>query len=51
MAELSSAQYAVLTGDYVTAKTQATRAVAKLPKGSPAHAKAEDIANYEPLRK
>ncbi len=51
MAELSAAQYAFHTGDFVTARTQASRALAKLPKGSGAFSKAEDIYNHEVERK
>jgi predicted Zn-dependent protease len=50
MAELSAAQYAFHTGDFVTARTQASRALAKLPKGSGPFNKAEDIFNHEPTR-
>jgi predicted Zn-dependent protease len=50
MAELSAAQAAFLEGDLVTAQTQATRAMQKLPAGSPARLRAEDIVNYRPPR-
>lgn len=50
MAELSAAQAAFLEGDLVTAQTQATRAAQKLPAGSPAKLRAEDIVNYRPPR-
>jgi predicted Zn-dependent protease len=50
MAELSQAQAAFLEGDLVVAQTQATRAMQKLPKGSPAALRADDIVNYRPPR-
>jgi predicted Zn-dependent protease len=50
MAELSAAQYAHLTGDWAVARTQATRAAAKLPKGTPQHRKAQELADFEPNR-
>jgi len=50
MAELSAAQAAFLEGDLVTAQTQATRAAQKLPAGSPAKLRAEDIVNYRAPR-
>ena len=48
MAELSAAQAAFLSGDLVAAQTQASRAIQKLPPGSPAQLRAEDIVNYRP---
>ncbi len=50
MAELSQAQAAFLEGDLVVAHTQATRALQKLPKGSPGALRADDIVNYRPPR-
>jgi len=50
MAELSAAQAAFLSGDLVSAQTQATRAIQKLPAGSPGKLRAEDIVNYRPPR-
>jgi predicted Zn-dependent protease len=50
MAELSGAQAAFLEGDLVSAQTQATRAMQKLPAGSPGKLRAEDIVNYRPPR-
>jgi predicted Zn-dependent protease len=50
MAELSQAQAAFLEGDLVVAQTQATRALQKLPSGSPAALRADDIVNYRPPR-
>lgn len=50
MAELSAAQAAFIDGDLVVAQTQATRALQKLPKGSPAALRADDIVNYRPPR-
>jgi predicted Zn-dependent protease len=50
MAELSAAQAAFLDGDLVTAQTQATRALQKLPAGSPGALRADDIVNYRPPR-
>lgn len=48
MAEYASAQAAFTAGDFRMAATQATRAMEKLPKGSPGYLKAEDITNYRP---
>ncbi len=48
MAELSSAQAFFNTGDLKNAQTQASRALQKLPQGSPGYLKAEDIFNYRP---
>ena len=48
MAELASAQAFMNTGDFRMAHTQASRAMAKLPPGSPGHLKAEDIMNARP---
>jgi predicted Zn-dependent protease len=50
MAELSAAQFAHMTGDWVTARTQATRAAAKLSRGTPQHRKAQELADFEPNR-
>ena len=50
MAELSAAQAALIDGDLVAAQTQATRALQKLPKGSPGALRADDIVNYRPPR-
>jgi len=48
MAELSSAQAFFNAGDLRNAQTQASRAMQKLPPGSPGYLKAEDIFNYRP---
>jgi predicted Zn-dependent protease len=48
MAELASAQAFFNAGDLRNAHTQASRALQKLPKGSPGYLKAEDIFNYRP---
>jgi predicted Zn-dependent protease len=48
MAELASAQAFFNGGDLKNAQTQASRAMAKLPEGSPGWLKAEDIFNYRP---
>jgi len=48
MAELASAQAYLNSGDVKNAQTQASRAMAKLPKGSTHWLKAEDILNYRP---
>ncbi len=48
MAELSAAQYAFTTGNWTVAHTQASRALAKLPQGSPAALRARDIVEYVP---
>jgi predicted Zn-dependent protease len=48
MAELASAQAFFNAGDLKNAQTQASRAMQKLPQGSPGYLKAEDIFNYRP---
>jgi len=48
MAELSAAQHAFTRGDWTVAHTQASRALAKLPQGSPAALRARDIVEYVP---
>jgi predicted Zn-dependent protease len=48
MAELASAQAFFNVGDLKNAQTQASRAMQKLPQGSPGYLKAEDIFNYRP---
>ena len=48
MAELASAQAFMNGGDLKKAQTQASRAMAKLPPGSPGYLKAEDIMNARP---
>jgi predicted Zn-dependent protease len=48
MAELASAQAFFNAGDLRNAQTQASRAMQKLPRGSPGYLKAEDIFNYRP---
>ena len=48
MAELASAQAFMNAGDFKKAHTQASRAMAKLPPGSPGYLKAEDIMNARP---
>lgn len=47
-AELASAQAFMNAGDLKMAQTQASRAMTKLPPGSPGFLKAEDIFNYRP---
>jgi predicted Zn-dependent protease len=47
-AELAAAQGFFNSGDIKNAQTQASRAMAKLPAGSPGYLKAEDILNYRP---
>ena len=47
-AELAAAQGLFVSGKYVEARTQASRAQAQLPKGSPGWLKADDILNYRP---
>lgn len=48
MAELSAARHAFAKGDWTVAHTQASRALAKLPQGSPAALRARDIVEYVP---
>jgi predicted Zn-dependent protease len=48
MAELAAAQAFMNAGDFKMAHTQASRAMAKLPPGSPGYIKAEDIMNARP---
>lgn len=48
MAAAHSANYYLLIGDYPNAHTQASRAMERLPKGSPSWLKAEDILNARP---
>lgn len=48
MAELSAAQFAFAKGDWTVAHTQASRALGKLPQGSPAALRARDIVDYVP---
>lgn len=48
MAELSAAQHAFAKGDWTVAHTQASRALGKLPQGSPAALRARDIVDYVP---
>ena len=50
MAELSAAQSFFNSGQWSEAASQATRAMSRLPKGSPGWIKAEDIINYRPPR-
>jgi predicted Zn-dependent protease len=50
MAELSAAQSFFNSGQWSEAASQATRAMSRLPKGSPGWIKAEDIVNYRPPR-
>ena len=47
-AELAAAQGLFVSGKYVEARTQASRAQAQLPKSSPGWLKADDILNYRP---
>ena len=47
-AELAAAQGLFVTGKYVEARTQASRAQAQFPTGSPGWLKADDILNYRP---
>jgi predicted Zn-dependent protease len=49
-AELAAAQGYMNSGDIKNAQTQASRAMAKLPAGSPGYLKAEDILTYRPPR-
>jgi predicted Zn-dependent protease len=49
-AELAAAQGFFNSGDIKNAQTQASRAMAKLPPGSGAYLKAEDILNYRPSK-
>jgi predicted Zn-dependent protease len=48
MAELNSALFFFNTGQFSEAATQASRAMAKLPQGSPGWIRAEDIVNFRP---
>ena len=48
MAELASAQAFLNDGDFKNAHTQASRAMVKLPAGSPSYLKAEDILDARP---
>lgn len=47
-ADLASAQAAFTSGDIVTARQLATRAKTRLPVGSPAWVRADDIVNVKP---
>ena len=47
-ADLASAQAAFTRGDLMTARQLATRAKARLPIGSPAWVRADDIVNVKP---
>jgi predicted Zn-dependent protease len=47
-ADLASAQAAFTSGDLVTARQLATRAKTRLPVGSPAWVRADDIVNVKP---
>ncbi len=47
-ADLASAQAAFSRGDFVTARQLATRAKTRLPVGSPAWVRADDIVNVKP---
>jgi predicted Zn-dependent protease len=47
-ADLASAQASFATGDFKTARELAARAKTRLPTGSPAWVKADDIATYRP---
>jgi predicted Zn-dependent protease len=49
-AELAAAQGYMNSGDIKNAQTQASRAMAKLPPGSPGYLKAEDILTYRPSK-
>jgi predicted Zn-dependent protease len=48
-ADLASAQAAFLRGDNQAARMLATRAKTRLPVGSPAWVRADDIVNYKPM--
>ena len=48
-ADLASAQAAFLRGDYKTARQLGARAKTRLPVGSPAWVKADDLVNVKPL--
>jgi len=50
MAQLATAQGLFAEGAYAEAKTQATRAQAKLKTGSPAWLRADDIVSYKPQK-
>jgi predicted Zn-dependent protease len=47
-AQLAAAQGLFLSGKYVEARTQASRAQAQFKEGSPGWLKADDILNYKP---
>jgi predicted Zn-dependent protease len=47
-AQLAAAQGLFITGNYVEARTQASRAQAQFKEGSPGWLKADDILNYRP---
>jgi predicted Zn-dependent protease len=47
-AQLAAAQGLFITGNYVEARTQASRAQAQFEEGSPGWLKADDILNYRP---
>jgi predicted Zn-dependent protease len=47
-ADLASAQASFATGDFKTARELAARAKTRLPTGSPAWVRADDIATYRP---
>jgi predicted Zn-dependent protease len=48
MAQLATAQGLFADGNIKDAKVQAERAAAKLPTGSPARLRADDIVSYKP---
>ena len=48
MAQLATAQGLFADGQIDEAKAQATRAQSKLPVGSPARLRADDIVTYKP---
>ena len=48
-ADLASAQAAFSRGDLKTARQLATRAKTRLPVGSPAWVRADDIVNVKPV--
>lgn len=48
LAEVATAQHYFLLRDWSNAQTQASRAMQKLPKGSPAFLKAQDILEFRP---
>lgn len=50
MAQLATAQGLFADGNYAEARIQATRAQAKLKRGTPAWLRADDIVSYKPVK-